>query len=386
MTQGALDRSRKTKGTQAGKSYDLAEKLAGDVKLTPQRAISEIDNQIAELEAAGPKSNKELIGYLKDKRDDLSRDGGLSIQSLRSQRTNMRGEISTRNLSQTDADRRIGKVLEAAAEDINSGLSGRAQQAFRKADQEWAERSRFTKQVMGHLVGPRDNPLSPEVTAARLEAWMKKDFGRARRVVAEMAPDERKELAAAYASNFGRDSKGNFSISLFLNHTSGKGKQSTMSPQSMRLVFGDDGVRAIEDLRALASAKVAGASEINSSKTGNVVQRVGRGLRGLLLSALGFAGGGPVGAVVAPMAGSMLKKLGQERTARMLTNPDFTKWLRQTPDSADPKVINRHFARLTTIAERNTVMAADAKALQQTLADAFAQSPGRAAASQDEQD
>ena len=382
MTQDVLSRSRKDKGDEAKKYYTAAEKLAGPTRLFPQRAIAKIDEQIAELEADGPKSNRELIAYLKDKRDDLSRDGGLSIQSLRRQRTNMRGEINARNLGMTDAERRIGMVLDAAAEDIGSGLTGRAQELFRKGDQIWAERSRFTRQIMERLVGPRDNPHSPEVTAARLESWLKSDFGRARRVVAEMTPDERMELAAASAANLGRDSKGNFSISLFLNHTSGKGKQSQMSPQSMRLIFGEDGMRAIADLRALASAKVAGASEINNSKTGNIVQRVGRGLRTLLLSGFGFATGGPVGAIAAPVVQAHFSKMGQERLARMLTNPDFTKWLRSTPESASPEVINRHFARLNAVAARNPVLAGDAKALQQALMESFTQ---RAAASESDQ-
>jgi hypothetical protein len=75
------------------------------------------------------------------------------------------------------------------------------------------------------------------------------------------------------------------------------------------------------------------------------------------------------------------------RTSRLLLNPDFTKWMRQMPNTSNPRVIQAHFNRLDRIAASNAVVAADVRSLQQYLLEAFAQSPTRAAATgQEEQD
>ena len=146
-------------------------------------------------------------------------------------------------------------------------------------------------------------------------------------------------------------------------------------------------MKAISDLRAIFKAKQAAASETNYSKTGNAVQSVGRGLRSLLFAGIGAQTGGVAGAVVAPAASGWIARIGEKRAARLLTNPDFTKWLRQTPETMSPEVINRHFERLNKIASREQSFLMDVKALQDYLRSALSQTPSRAAAEgQQEQD
>ena len=157
-----------------------------------------------------------------------------------------------------------------------------------------------------------------------------------------------------------------------------------MSPRTARLVFGEDGVRAIRDLRVIANAKQAGRGEVNYSKTGNTVQQAAGGLRNLVLTGLGFSAGDITGAVAAPLAGNFLKGLGEKRAARMLTNPDFTKWLRTLPDTANPDAINRSFDRLRRSASRSPVFAADVQALERALIGAANDNPAGKLAAEDQ--
>lgn len=386
--QSAVDRFTEVSGKKAGAQYTRAHKLAGSAKIPPAQAIKAVDEQIAELTQSGAKSNKGLIQYLTDIRDDLSVDGGMTIDALRSQRTNMRGQINERNLTSTDAERRIAMVLDAASADISRALSTnpRALQAFRQADQAWADRSRFLKQVGEKLIGPENNRKSGRAAASQIDSWLKGDFGRARRLWAEMDNGERDALRATVVQSLGRNGRGEFSLGAFLSHT-GSGKASSLSPKAARLILGDDGMRALEDLRVIAGAKEAAANETNVSRTGNVVQATGRGLRNLMLASLGFSAGDVSGAVVAPAAGNFLSRLGEERAARMLVNPDFTKWLRTLPNTGQPAAINAQFQRLNSIAARSAIPSfqQDVRALQQHLMESFAQSPTRAAASEEEQ-
>lgn len=367
ILQDGLDKFRSNSKARIGADYGRAHRLAGDVRITPAKAVQTVDEQIADLEAAGPNANRGLISYLRDVREDLSREGGMTVDALRNQRTNMRGQIDERKLTQTDAERRVGMVLDSAADDIAAGLAGkpRALEMFRKADQAWRYRSDFLKQIMEKVTGPENNRRSGSAAASTLEGWIKGDFKRFRRLWTELDRPEREAIQAHMAETLGRNGNGEFSTDIFISNVAGR--RAVLSKDSARLIFGERGLRALDDLQAIAKAKQAGASETNRSKTGNTVQVVGRGLRTVLLAQLGFAAGDVSGAVLAPAAGSFLTRLGERRAARMLTNPDFTGWLRRLPDTDDPRTINRQFAKLDSIAARSPSLAGDVEGLKQSL-------------------
>lgn len=365
--QDALDNVRTASGKRIGALYTRAHNAASGVRITPTKAIAAIDQQIAELQAAGPKANKGQIEYLTDIRDDLSRDGGLTIAALRDQRTGMRGQINERNLTHSDAERRVGLVLDAAAEDINAGLAGMPQvrSQFQRADQEWSTRQQFVRQIMEKVTGPENNRRSGSAAATTLENWIRGDFKRLRRLWTELDPSDREAIQATVVDSLGKNGKGEFSLNTFLSNVSGR--RATISPPVARLMFGDDGARALDDLRTIAQAKVAAASETNNSRTGQTVQSVGRGLRTLLLTWMGFTAGDVTGAVVAPAASSFISRFGERRAARLLMNPDFTGWLKSLPNATNPQAINRQFARLDSIAARSPTMAADISGFRQAL-------------------
>lgn len=390
ITTEALQRHGKQSRSEAQAWYKRADDAAGGVAVQPRNAVSAIDQEIARLTASGAETNAGTIGYLNKLRRDLSGAGGITIAGLRDQRTNMRANITEANLDMNKTEAMVERILDAASSDIELGLDGdpRALSSYRRADELWRERAQFRKQVTRQLLGPADNPRSPEAVASGMARMARDDFGRFKRLWDVLEPEEQTDIAATMAVGLGRDGQGNFSIARFLTQTTGDdlGNKATISPQAMRLMFGKEGATAINDLQLLARAKTAAGSETNFSRTGNVVQNVGRGLRGLLLSGLGFSTGGVAGAVVVPAAGSWLKSVGDQRAARLLMNPDFTRWLKAAPNTTDPRVINAHFARLTQSAAKSPIFAGDVKAFQEALSEAFAQSPGRVAAREQEGD
>lgn len=383
LTQDALDRGRTLSGQQTRALYTRAEKLAGDVQVTPTAALAEIDNQIAELTASGPNANSGLIKYLNDVKADLSR-GGLSIQALRAQRTSLRGQINERSLTHSDAERRMGLVLDAASEDITQALSGnpRALQAYRTADSAYRERSQFTRQVMARLVGPEDNRLSGEATGRKIESWLKDDAGRFRRLWDSFEQGERDEIGAYVAGSLGRNSKGEFSLAHFLNNTGGKNR--TVSDRSLRLIFGDDGFQSIQNLRTLATEANRVAGAMNSRKSGTAVGNDYRSwLSNLLIgggggAALDIATTGGATATTAALGAATAAgvKAGRDLlNARLLLSPKITRWALQAPRTQSPQAIDRHFERLADIARAEPALAGDIEMLRNAIMQAANDNP-----------
>lgn len=381
--QGAGTRYIAKSGAQANALYRRAEEATGDARFTPEQALKAIDDNIAELSANGPRANRGQIAYLEDLKSDLSR-GDLSIGQLRSIRTGMRGQINERNLTATDAERRVGQVIDAASADIQRGLASnpQAQAAYKAADDFYREKQTFIKDVVQRFTGTKNAPLSAEQAASKFQAMMrdKGDYKRFSAMLGKLDPTERSDMAASIAETLGTGRNGEFSLAGLATNVS------KMNPRALRDLFGADGAKAIADLRVIARAKADTQSGLNLSKSG-VVMAANNQFKDVLLGALGGGMGGVPGAMGGMAARGAVEGFSSARAAKLLLNPDFTKWLRQTPSSTSPAVINRHFDRLNKLASREQSFLMDAKALQEYLRNAASQTPSRAAAeSQQEQD
>lgn len=366
--RGARERTRR----QAGRLYERADQLTSHMQIQPQRALREVDRQIAELEELGAGQNSAGINYLREVRSDMARDGGLSVAALRGQRTGLRGNLNERNLSATDLERRIGRVLDAAGEDIAQaiGRNSAAGRTFAKADGLWRRQAEFSQQIGDRLLGRNAaNPASPTDAANRVLGFAAKDPARLSRLMDEVDEATQTEIRALVAGSLGRKTNGEFQLGAFLRETS-PGKGGRLDARSARALFGADGVRALSDLRTLARAKTDAAAQTNFSNTGGVVQRAVNNFRTMMLGAIGIADSGATGGVTMGAGGWLIGRLGEERATRMLLNPDFTKWLRSLPNSSAPRAIDTAFDRLRRVASRNTVFAADANALERALANA----------------
>lgn len=363
--------------------YRAASAQAGNITAQPANAIAAIDQQIGELAANGRNLNSKEIAYLEGLKEDLA--GGLSIDGLRAQRTGLRKKLENAGVYSSDFERRVGLVLDDAGNDIEAALQPfpEALARYKKADGLWAQQADFGKKVGDQLLG-RDGNLSPGQAADRLMMWAKKDPARLNRLLSEADDATKEEVRALVASQIGRQSNGNFSLSAFLTQTAG-GRGGSLSPAAVRSLFGEDGAKAIADLRILSQAKVDAASATNRSQTGGIVQSAKSGLRRLILGGIGFNAAtepmtGALTSGAAVIGGEVIDRLGRERALRLLLNPDFTAWLRRLPETSNPQAINKSFTSLRSTAARSPVMLGDVQAFERALVEAVNDNGARIAA------
>lgn len=370
--QGAGQRYIARTRDQANRLYDRARQEAGGTTVQPSETLAAIDRNIAELTANGEQTNATQIRYLEDLKKDFSR--ALSIESLQGLRTNMRGQISERGLTGTDADRRVGQIIDAANMDLARDLPQGATTALRAADDFYRERQTFINDTLKQFMGSKGSPLPAETAASRLVSMTKGkgNFERFSSMWKQLEPEEQADVAATVASSLGRKANGEFSVGTLIRSLD---PNQGINPRTARLIFGNDGAQALNDLRILAQAKTEAQAAMNNSRTGVTVNKAAGGLKTLLASALGFGAAGPGGAAAGAVGREFISRWGEQRAARALLNPDFTKWLRNAPNTSNPKAIDRYFSRLSGILAAN-----DNKAFSDALISVARNSPSGVAA------
>lgn len=373
--QSAGQRYIATTRAQANRLYDRARELSGGATVTARNADAALDTNIKELRAAGENSNAAAISYLEGLRNDIDR--GLTLESVQNLRTNMRGQLSERGLTGTDTDRRVGQVIDAMNDDLAQQLPPEAASALKAADSFYKQRQEFITKTLESVMGSRGNPLPPETAAARMTSMTKGkgNYDRFASMWKELSPEEQSTTAATIAQTLGRRANGDFSVTGLIKSLDPK---EGINPRTARLIFGEDGAKALQDLRVIADAKTAAMGR--QSPSGIAINSAAGGLKTLLWGALGMMGGGPAGAAAGAVSRNLFAAWGEQRAARMLLNPDFTKWLRNMPEAKNPQAIERYMGRLASI---EGIAANDNQAFQQAIMQAFKASPGRAAA-QDE--
>lgn len=375
-----IERTRTVKNNM----YTAAERLANGQRVVPGGAIAAVDRNIAELEAQGQNANQALLGYLRGLREDLSKPDGFSITEFQGLRSNSGKKIKgDQALTVTDADRRLGEVAQAFTADASEQLPDAASNALARADQYYSERQDFIQQVLRPLMGTPGQPVPAERAAERLISMTrgKGDYQRFARMWSELAEDERADVAGTIAQSLGRKANGEFSPATLLRSLD---PRSGINPRTARLIFGEDGASALADLRAIAEAKTGAAAQLNNSRTGNMISRGIGGLKTLITSLIGYSAGGATGAVALPVARSFFSQWGEERAARALMNPDFTRWLRNAPDTNNPQVLSAYFKRLEIAAAKSPILANDIQGFREAANDALAASPGSLAAQEQE--
>lgn len=368
-----IDRTRTIKNDL----YGQAERLAGGTSVRSQNAVDVLDRNIAELSET-PNANRSLLGLLQEMRDDLvvpdASTGrytprGLSVTSIRNLRTAMRGEIGARNLTMTDAERRVSQVIDAASTDIADALTRtdpRAAAAYRQADRYYAERQQYIGQVVRYYMGPRDNPLSGEQAFQRVMSLTgeKGDREKLSAVMRGLNPDERADIASTVAGGLGRTTAdGDFSAARFVTQAQ------KMTSGAREAVFGREGADAINDLIAIATAKRDTTNRLNNSRSGQVsnYDRMLTGALGLAGAGGGYAAGGALGAGVGAAAAAGAKAAALNVSARLLTNPQFVAWLGRAPSNASPAQITAHVQQLSNLAVRQPAIRGELQQLAARL-------------------
>ena len=392
--QGGVRAQRASLRKRAQVAYRAAEAEAGDLQVPPSNALDAIDTQIEELAVRGAERNKGAIQYLRSIRRDVARRGGLSVSGLRDMRTNTRPNLENAGVYTGDLERRMGIVANAMSQDLQAALRAKpnAAKKFTEADGLWQRQAEFGGKI-GNLLLGKSNNKGPGAAAAQVLNWARSDPQRLAYMIDETPVEMQQEVRALVAGAIGRQSNGDFSLAKFITDT-GPGRGARLTPASVRSIFGEDGVRALQDLRTIAQAKVDGRSGINFSNTGGVVKGAANGLRRVLLGGFGFsaasgAGTGPAAAAsaVAVIGGEIAQRLGTERTLRLVLNPDFSRWLKNTPNTANPAAIDGYFQRLRSVAQRTPGMMADVDAFERAIMGAVNDnSAGRMAAEEQPQE
>ncbi len=364
--------------------YSRVDKMAKGAAVPPTQTIAAIDARIAELQAAGPGSTRAEVEVLQGIKDDLTQTG-LSVKSLQAQRKGLRTRLNKAGMDYNAEQANFAGILDTAGKELQGGLNSinpAAGAALARADAAYAAQRAFRDTVAKEFMGTAKAPVSAETASQRLisMAQGKGNHDKFAAMWNVLDDAERSDLSATIAASLGRKANGDFSVSTLIGSLDpAKG----INPRTAKLIFGDDGADALVDLRTIAGAKIGASSERNYSASGKVLNRTAGGLRGLIFGALGLTAGGPAGAVAAPMAGQFIKNWGEARAARMLLNQDFTKVLRNAPNTTSPKAIDAYFARVAAIP---SIAANDNAAFASALREAASRLPGQAVAEEQEGD
>ncbi len=376
--QRIAERGNENVREAASQLYKRVERSAPDFKMPGAQTTAFIDQKITDLKAMSPTGYKAEIDALESMKSDIAQTG-LSVGTLQAQRMTVGGRIGDNAADRTRADATLSAVLKVAGEELHSGLAGvnqGAAAALKRADAKWGQYKDLQREVTGLFLGKRGDATA-ETAARSLGALVngKGNYSALRRFMTLATPEEKADFATTFALEWGRTGRGRgeFTPAAFAKNL---GDQ---SDRTLNAIFGPEGRTALRDLQAISNAKTDALSR--QSPSGVAVSSMGNGLKRLLWGALGLAGGGPTGAIAGGAAQGIVAKLGEERAARMLLNPGFTKWLRNAPNTNNPKVIDRYFSRLA-----GTVAANDNQAFVGALRSSIGQSPGTVAATTQQED
>ena len=349
---------------QAEADYGVARRLGGSVKAEPRKAAIVTRDTIAKL-AETPNMNRSTLGLHRDILGDFLDDAGnlkpLSIDAIKGMRRSIRQEMSSRGLvgSQEDAD--LQAVVQAASDDMFDALKAhdpRAAAAFKKADDGYAQRSEYIKQVLQPIMGSRDKPVSGEALVAKLRGMAgsgaRGSTRQLNRFMQTLNPEERADVAASLAAGMGRRSADEpFSPNLFVSSAR------NLDERARIVFFGREGARSIKNLTRLAEAKKETIGRLNNSRSGQVfnyrtvISNLLLGVPGggaLAGAAIGI--GGPTTAAIGLGASGAL--LGASRVmSKALMNEQFTRLLANAPATANPKAIDAHFGQLRKLAAKD---------------------------------
>jgi hypothetical protein len=261
--------------------------------------------------------------------------------------------------------------MDAISKDIEAGLTSagktNAVEAFRRADSLWKDRIQYIDKTLEPLIG---KGRSGESILSTVEGYMR-DKGNAaqlRRVLRSMDANELGDVQATIVERMSKSTPGAqnatsdaFSPDTFLTNWN------KLTPQAKDVMFQGELRTNLEQIARVAEGIKKTGRYANPSNSGGVV--------GWLLTT-GAAGIDPTSAI--SFAGA------QYLNGRLMTSPAFTRWLARAPKTNDPNAISAYSKQLGKIATTQPAIAADVKALQSALSDAFSQAPMRAAASGNE--
>jgi hypothetical protein len=368
----AAQRYTRETSARGDRLYTRAGERARGVRIKPLQTLANLDAQIARVQE-NPAATPAMVDELTRFRDNIA--NGVGVTGLRDARTTLSQGTYDGNLRSGPEKAMWKSILNDLSTDIDSGLRqagrGDAARMFRQADAFWKGRVEHIDEVLQPFLG-KDRG-GEEIVAAVERMARGQGGGNARlsRLLGAMTPEEAGNIRAVVIDRIGRanpgaqNAEGNaFSAATFLTNWN------KMTPQARASLFNDEGLRRnLTDIAQIAEGTKVGQSAANHSNTaGAIAGNIGAG------AALAYAN--PVAALIG--AG------GQYLTGRLMASPSFARLLARTAKMPDGQAQRTFAENLGTIAGREPILANDIRSVQQYLSEAFAQSPGRLAAREDE--
>jgi len=344
-----------------------------------------IDEKIAGIKAVAPEGNEAQINLLSQIKGNLSKTG-ISIESLQANRGIVRAKMKKDNLSFTPQEVELLDVLDTAAIELEKAMKASGNDAahatLQRANAMNREYIEFKRDVVKTIVGTNNQPVQPETAAQRLLAMVSSNGSSDKfaKIYKALPSDEKAGFKALIAENLGKNARGDFSLALLAKGLD----QKNINYKSLREVFTPDEFQSLMNLRRLADAKDKAMSGRNFSNTARAANNAPTGFGAFVRGALGFSVGDVAGATAAVAGPSIAERIGTKRTVDMLLNTDFSKWLANMPNTANPRAIDAYLQKLDRI--KAPAVASNVVIFKDYLRQAATQSPGKLAASEQEGD
>ena len=341
-----------------------------------------IDDKIAGIKKTTPKGNETQIDLLTQIKDNLG-ETGISVESLQANRGIVRAKMKKDNLSFTPQEVELLEVLDTAAIELEKTMKASGNDAahatLQRANKMNREYIEFKRDVVKTIVGTNNQPVSPEQAAQRLLAMVKPggSSDKFATIYKSLPADEKAGFKALIVENLGKNGKEEFSLPFLVTNLTDK----NTNIKSLREIVDADEFQSLMNLRTLANAKDKAMGGKNFSNTQRTQNNKPEGFGGMVRGLFGFAWGDVAGATAAIAGPTLAERIGTARTVKMLLNTDFSKWMVNLPNTANPRAIDAYLARLDRI--KAPAVASNVVILKDYLRQTASQSP-RGLAAEDE--
>jgi len=370
------------------KLYDAAFDLAPDATGRVNNIIELRSKLVDELSKA-EKSLRPSMQAALDETDRLIADsqagGGIDLKTLRQLRTNLRRKIDGLNRQgYGDSASYLDTVYASLTNDMKDSVLNyggeNANKALSKADIYTRNRQKFDVQPVFEKLN-KDKKTGVQAFNFLMQGT-KESGAQLKKILRNIPPAERGDIQASVLSRLGRtnpagqDAIEEFSTAKFLTN------YSKLADSAKDAFFGKGGNRAeLDKLVAMFDDVKSADAFANNSRTG---QSLGfMATLSPLAGGLGMIGQGyDVGsAATTAAAGLVGTALAPYVTSRLLTKPEFIRWLvKSGPQMGkNPNSTNFHLGRLMEIASRDSQFREDAFEYVSAFGQAFAPSAAEAA-------
>ena len=370
------------------KLYDAAFDLAPDATGRVNNIIELRSKLVDELSKA-EKSLRPSMQAALDETDRLIADsqsgGGIDLKTLRQLRTNLRRKIDgLKRQGYGDSASYLDTVYASLTNDMKDSVLNyggeNANKALSKADIYTRNRQKFDVQPVFEKLN-KDKKTGVQAFNFLMQGT-KESGAQLKKILRNIPPAERGDIQASVLSRLGRtnpagqDAIEEFSTAKFLTN------YSKLADSAKDAFFGKGGNRAeLDKLVAMFDDVKSADAFANNSRTG---QSLGfMATLSPLAGGLGMIGQGyDVGsAATTAAAGLVGTALAPYVTSRLLTKPEFIRWLvKSGPQMGkNPNSTNFHLGRLMEIASRDSQFREDAFEYVSAFGQAFAPSAAEAA-------